>query len=133
MLKQEVAYTDFNDEEQVVTLYFNLNEAELIRLNAQYEGGIENYVKDLDPDRNPQDALTLFELFEDVVLMAYGKKSEDGQRFIKDDNIKTEFVESAAYASMLMDLLQSPEKAIDFFNQILSRTSVGPLPEPNSN
>lgn len=120
MLKRDVEYVDFNGFRQSETLYFNLNEAELIRLDVQM-GGLAKFIENLDGEKRPNDIL---ELFEKLILLAYGEKSEDGQRFVKNDHIRSEFASSAAYSALFVALVSDTEEAQKFFNGLVSPTSL---------
>lgn len=119
MLKKVVAYTDFDGEQASKTLYFNLTEAEIIRLDANYEGGLEEITKHLDPEENPQQIL---DLFEDVIRASYGEKSKDGQHFVKDPDKVQMFLHSAAYSALFMELIQDADMAAAFVNGIMIST-----------
>jgi len=127
MLKKKVAYKDFNGERQTKDLYFNLTEAEAVRLDVSFPGGLEAHIESFDPEVRPEDILNLF---EKVIMMAHGVKSEDGQRFIKTEEAAKLFRSSAAYSSLFMDLIQDVDQAKEFFNSMLSTTTVGNRPKP---
>lgn len=111
MIAKKVTYKGFDgrDVEEVVRL--NLTKAEILNLNLKYSdyGGLEGYyrmlitnVKEGDPSWKP-----LVSFLQEVILSAYGKKTEDG-RFVKKINgvaLAEEFETSEAYAALLMPLL----------------------------
>ena len=111
MIAKRVTYKGFDgkDVEEVVRL--NLTKAEILNLNLKYSdyGGLEGYyrmlltnIKEGDPSWKP-----LVSFLQEVILSAYGKKTEDG-RFIKKVNgisLADEFETSEAYAALLMPLL----------------------------
>lgn len=125
MLKKVVDYVDFNDENQTDTLYFNLTEAEVVRLDVQFKGGLIRFIENLDEEVNPEDILSLF---EKVIRAAYGEKSEDGKHFLKNDEMMAMFHQSAAYSALFVGLLQDTENATAFFNGLLSQTTRTPAP-----
>ena len=116
MLKKDVTYIDYNGNEQTDTLYFNLNETELLRLEVSFDGGLEQYVSNLDAQERPEDILNLF---EKVLAGAYGEKSEDAKHFIKNEEMRDRFLQSAAYNTLLLEFLQDPDKVVDFFNEVI--------------
>lgn len=122
MLKKVVNYMDFDGVEQSETLYFNLTEPEVVRLDVKFEGGLEEYIKNLDENVNPENILNLF---EKMIRAAYGEKGEDGRYFIKSLEAADLFYQSAAYAALFVELVQDADKAAAFFNGLLSRTTVG--------
>ena len=46
----------------------------------------------------------LIKEFKRIIFLAYGVKSEDGKRFIKSDEIREEFSQTAAYSELFMQL-----------------------------
>jgi hypothetical protein len=121
VLKKTVKYVDFDGKEQKETLYFNLTEAEVLRLDLEFEGGLEQHINNLNEKTRPNEIL---ELFEKVLQMSHGEKSEDGRHFIKSDEKRELFSQSAAYSSLFVQLVQDVDEATAFFNALLSRTTV---------
>jgi len=121
MLKKEVKYVDFDGKEREDTLYFNLTEPEVVRLDVEFEGGLEEYINNLDEEVNPKDILTLF---EQVIRASYGEKSDDGRYFVKEPKSVDLFYQSAAYSALFVELVQDADKAADFFNALLSKTTI---------
>ena len=101
MLKQPVKYFDFDGIEQTETLYFNLNRMELIALQARY--GKEDMAKYIEKVVAEEDYQKMYDLLKDIVLTSYGVRSEDGKRFIKNEQIREEFETSLAYEALIED------------------------------
>jgi hypothetical protein len=118
VLKREITYEDFNGEKNTDTFYFNITKFEILDLEASYEGGLEatigKYVKD-------QNIKGLLDAFRKVILFAYGERSEDGKRFIKNDKIREEFSQTAAYDELLTELATDPDKADVFIKGIIPK------------
>ena len=121
MLKKTIKFIDFNGKEQKTVVYFNLIESEIVRLDVEFEGGLVSYINNLDSKVRPKDILTLF---EKVILLAYGQKSEDGLHFLKSEEQAVLFKQSAAYNSLFVSIVQDADAASDFFNRLLSSTIV---------
>ncbi len=133
MLKKTIKYIDFNGEKREDTVYFNLTEPEVVRLDVEFEGGLETYVSNFDPEVDPEAILTLFER---IIQESYGEKSNDGRHFIKDSVKTKRFNQSAAYSALFMELVKNGEIAAEFFNRMLSTTSIKkkpPKPSVNRN
>ena len=62
----------------------------------------------------------IMKLFKQIILKAYGEKSEDGRHFKKSDAISEAFSQSAAYDALYFDLLTDTAKAADFIRDIIS-------------
>lgn len=118
MLKKTITFIDYNDEERIEDHYFNLSKAELAMMEASKLGGLRSYLEKI---LQAKDTVAIMETFKTIIHQAYGKKSDDGRRFIKSDEISTEFEQTEAYSELIMELLGDPDKASEFINGILPR------------
>lgn len=117
MLSQTVIYQDFNDNTQTDTLYFHLSEMEWLDLDMNaHEGKFKDVVEKAVREN---DAKTMFNLFKQLVDKSYGRKSEDGRRFLKNADLLEEFKDSEAYNSFFVDLMSDINKAAAFFNGLM--------------
>lgn len=116
MIKKTVTYTDFNGIERTEDFYFNLTQAELTELELGTNGG---YAEMLEKIVKSNDAPTIIRTFKDVVLKAYGVKSDDGRRFIKSDELSKAFTETMAYSQIFMELATDNEAAQAFINGVI--------------
>lgn len=117
MLKKVVNYTDFDGNPVVETLYFNLNKSEIATLQVRMDGKFIDYLKDLVSGNRIE---KLFHIFrDDILLGSYGKKSEDGRRFIKNQQLREEFESSLAFDAVFTELLTDPQKQSEFVREIL--------------
>ena len=113
MLKQQVTYEDFDGNTQNDTLYFNLNRMELISFQKRYGSeNMENYINKLIEEKQIE---PMYDLLNDFVLTAYGVRSEDGKRFIKNDEIREEFKQSLAYEALIEDFHDDSRKVLENF------------------
>jgi len=113
MLKQPVTYEDFDGNTQTETLYFNLNRMELIAFQKRYGSeNMENYINKLIEEKQIE---PMYDLLNDFVLTAYGVRSEDGKRFIKNDEIREEFKQSLAYEALIEDFHDDSRKVLENF------------------
>jgi hypothetical protein len=51
--------------------------------------------------------------------MSYGKKSDDGRRFIKSPELSKEFTETEAFSELFMELAGDADAAAAFVNGIV--------------
>lgn len=116
MLKKTIAYTDFNDEKQVKTFYFNLTKAEIVQWQLSRVGGLDAW---LDKVLSTKDEPGLSELFKDLILKSYGEKSPDGQRFVKTQELRDGFEQTNAFSELYMELATKTESAVAFFNGLI--------------
>ena len=65
------------------------------------------------------DVPSVIKVMKDLVLKAYGEKSEDGRRFIKNDKLREEFSQTEAYSVIFMKLAMDSDAAAKFANGII--------------
>lgn len=119
MITKTITYTDFIGKERTEDFNFHLNKAELIELDAAYEGGWNNYIRRVV---NANNKAAIFHAMKDFLLRAFGVKSEDGRRFMKGEEIRRSFEESPVYEIILMELTLGPGAAkasADFINGVI--------------
>jgi hypothetical protein len=116
MLKRDITYEDFNGETVTETFYFNLTKSELVELQVGYEGGLE---ATLNKIIKAEDIKSLISEFKNVVLLSYGIRSEDGKRFIKSDQLREEFSQTAAFDALFMDLATNENAAATFVKGVV--------------
>lgn len=116
MRKETIKYVDFNGVEREEDFYFNFTEAELLEMEMGVTGGLAELIQRVT---KTQDAPTIIKIFKDLVLNAYGEKSADGKRFIKNDEIKAAFAQTPAYSILFMRLATDADAAAKFVNGII--------------
>ena len=116
MLKKRISYTDYNGVTKEKDFYFNLSEAELIKMDFSTNGGLEATLTKI---MDEQDMPTLYAYFENIVQSAYGVKSLDGEYFEKSPELLKKFVQSPAYDKLILELIGSADGAAAFVNGIL--------------
>lgn len=124
MLREEITYEDFNGDQVTDVFYFNLTQSELLDMEVSATGGLDAMVNRIVEAR---DAKSLLEVFKELVLKAYGVKSEDGKRFIKNDELRKEFVQSAAYDKLFVELATDDRKAIAWLSGVLPKGMAGDI------
>lgn len=116
MLKKTIKYTDYNGVERSEDFYFNLSPMEMTRLSVQYPEGYEEHIKKVLDDKNDKELLNMF---EHLIAIAYGQKTEDGKHFEKSDKIRDSFLNCPAYDALLMELVDNTSAAINFFISLI--------------
>ena len=119
MLKKHVKYQGFDGEIIEEDLYFNLTRMDAIELSSLYES--KDLAAYMDEIVKNKDITSLYRVLKDIVLLAYGVKSEDGKRFIKNDVVKKEFEESLAFAQLIEDLHETDSALSEFVTGITSQ------------
>ena len=109
MIKWPIKYTNYNDEEVEENFYFNLNKAELTKMQLDANGAYSAFIERISNQRD---------------------KSDDGRLFRKSQELRDEFESTEAYAELYVELLSDAEKATKFVRGILPKDLQGaPIPE----
>ena len=116
MLKKPIAYKDYNGVDRVENFYFNLNKAELMKMELGVTGGFRQLIETI---MNKQDIPKIMDAFEQIILSAYGEKSPDGRMFRKSKELSEAFAQTEAYSNLYMELLSDGKKAAEFINALL--------------
>ena len=119
MLKKTIAYTDYNGNERKEDFYFNLNKAEIAEMELEVKGGMSAMLQEITA---AQDTPSLIKVFKNLILKSYGKKSPDGVRFIKSQELRDEFEQSEAYSELFMELATDADAASEFINGIIPQS-----------
>lgn len=125
MLKETITYTDYNGNTRTEDFWFNLSKAEIIELESSASGGLSKMLEDLVKSN---DNRLMVDIFKRIILKAYGKKSEDGRRFIKNAEIREEFEQTEAYSDLFMKLASDADAAAAFVNGIIPKDLAAKLP-----
>lgn len=121
MFKRDITYEDFDGDKVTETFYFNLTRTELIQLEVEFKGGLKEA---LDRIIKSNDNKQLISEFQRIILLSYGVKSDDGKKFIKNNSLREEFSQSAAYDELFMELATNEEAAANFINGIVPKNFV---------
>lgn len=120
MIKKTIKYNDYNGVEREDAFFFNLTKAEITEMSLSVDGGLYEKIKAIIEAKNTPE---IIKLFKELILKAYGEKSEDGKRFRKTDvngqPLSTAFSETEAYSTLFMELATDDAKAAEFVNGIM--------------
>lgn len=112
MLKKTISYTDFNGTPVTNDFYFNLNEAELVEIEAEFENGIQSVIE----TQNKKDVIKFVKL---LLTRSVGIKSEDGKRFVKPEGMAEDFYSSGAYPKLFVEVCKSEQAMTDFLKGVV--------------
>lgn len=120
MIKKTITYTDYNGVERTENFYFNLSKAEVMEMEMSTDGGMAESIQKIV---DAKDAPAIIRVFKDLVLKAYGVKSDDGRRFMKTkpdgSRYADEFAQTEAYSQIFMELATDADAAAKFVNGIV--------------
>lgn len=116
MLKKTITYEDFNGETVSEDFFFHLSKAELVELEMSHKEGLSAALERIVA---AEDNKEIIAEFKNIILTAYGKRSDDGKRFIKNQELRDEFQSTEAYSVLFMELVTETDKAIEFVNGVI--------------
>jgi hypothetical protein len=117
MLKKTMTYTDYNGESVTEDFYFALNKAELIEMEMKAgEGGVSAMLGKILAEDDREEILNQF---RQLILMSIGRRSEDGRRFIKNQEIQDEFTQTPAFGDLLVEFYTQADAAAKFVTAIV--------------
>lgn len=123
MFIKKIDYTDvFTGEPKSRVLYFNLTRKELMDFAAsQNTNDLQGYIAHL---QETKDMRRMYNLFNDLVLAAYGERTESGG-FIKKDHygnpLANAFEPTEEYSKFIVEMLEDPtgEALNEFFAKVI--------------
>ena len=130
MFKKTITYEDYKGNTRTEDFYFNLNKAELVELELSTKGGL---TVTMDRIIAAQDNPTLFKIFKDLVSKSYGVLSDDGRKFIKNQEVLDDFMQTEAYSIIFSELATNAEAAAEFFNNVIPQNLAKELAEEEAN
>lgn len=121
MIKQTVQYEDFEGNTVEKDFWFHLSKADIAELQfAGEDSALATMLEKLgDEDVSAKQALAIF---KQIVEHAVGERSEDGVRFVKNDDIRNAFMQTDAYSELLFSMLEDPKKAVSFINNLMPKS-----------
>lgn len=122
MLAKTITFEDFDGNKRTETHYFNMTKAELTKwLTTTGEATLDKVLIRLYTEKNGREIINIF---ENLLKISYGKKSDDGRKFMKSDEIWEDFHQTEGYSELFMELITDGAKVADFVNKVLpSETS----------
>ena len=121
MIKKTITFKDFNGKSRTEDFYFNLTVDEVMELEFSESGGLGAYIQTIIES---DDNMKIYHTFKKIVLSAIGKKSEDGLRFIKNDQIASEFSQTNAFSELLIDFMTNAEVGASFIEALLPQEEI---------
>lgn len=119
MLKRTIEFEDYDGNKRIEDHYFSLNKAEVIKwLTTSGDYTLDKVLERLSNERNGK---KIMEIFEDLIHLSYGKKSLDGRKFEKTEEIWNDFYQTEAYSVLFSELVTDAAKAADFVNKIIPK------------
>lgn len=126
MLKKTITYTDYNGNQQTEDFYFNLSKTELARMEMREATLVDGEAKNGLVDRLNSivargKGQEIIDTMEDIIQKSYGVRSDDGKRFIKNQEVLDEFTQSPAYDEFFFEMVTDAEAAAAFIDGIVPK------------
>lgn len=116
MLKKTITFTDYDGNNRTEDHYFNLSQAETLKLELGEVGGL---TKKINRIISSQDIPVIMATFDELIKRSYGVKSPDGREFIKSEEITRSFMQTEAYSKLFVEFCTVEGAAAAFVNGIL--------------
>jgi hypothetical protein len=113
MFSKTIKYTDFNGKDQEKEFWFHLSNAKLAVLAS--DRGLQIWAEEM---MVLQDGRMILEKLRELIRMSCGKRSEDGQRFIQNEEAQSELLDSPAFDELLFELFVDGN-AVKFFGALV--------------
>lgn len=117
MQKLTVQYQNWDGDLETEDLYFHLNIKELQAME-EWPVPLTKRIADLT---NTQDGKKAFELMRDIIEAAYGERSEDGKRFVKNEEVLKNFTQGLAYDEVIIKFIDGSMDLGKFIEGLLPK------------
>lgn len=125
MLKKDITFEDIDGNEVTETFYFNLDRAEMLEMELRFgDKGLEEHFRKV-VESNDRGAI--LDIYRYILSSTVGRRV--GKLFVKNEEIRNEFMHGGAYAQMFMDLFNNPNGIIEFFRGVLPNKMQGKYDE----
>lgn len=116
MLKKTITYKDLDGNDVTEDFYFNLSKAEIAEMELGERGGFSAYLNKIVSEEDTGEIIRTFKM---IIANALGRRSEDGKRFLKSEEINDDFFQSDAYSQLFMELITDATAAAEFVKAIM--------------
>jgi hypothetical protein len=121
MLKKTITYDDLDGNKVTEDFYFNISKGELLEkdMSSRNGDGKRGYSEMLVEVAEARQGKEMLSVFKEILEMSVGQRSEDGRRFVKNQEIRDNFFQSDAYSVLFMELFTDATAASNFFKAIM--------------
>ena len=118
MYTKVVEFENYDGEQRQMEVRCALTEAEVVELEVSWDGGLKAVLEKIIQEK---DQKRMVEMMKMLITKSYGKKSMDGNRFIKNQEVLDEFMQTPAYSELFMLLSTDADEASKFVNGIIPK------------
>lgn len=119
MLKKEINHKNWDGEDVTTVAHFHITKSTLVEniqvvdeldaMEAMLEGGERNLT--------PTEIKKIVDLVKFFMRLAYGVR--EGDRFVQNEELWTNFTQTAAYDQLFYSMFDQPEEAVEFLFTLL--------------
>lgn len=120
MITKTIRYFDFDENEIKKDFAFHLSKAEITELNFLEDGSTLDEVI-IKMSNDSTNVRQIMDILKDILRKAVGRKSDNGTRFIKDEEAISELFDTDAYSELLIEIMTDTKKAAEFVTGILPK------------
>ena len=118
MFERAFTYEGFDGKQYTDTWGFYLSKADLLEIQLGTFVGLDQLIKRLIDTQNGKEIMAII---KEIILKSVGRPSQDGKRFIRNQEIRDEFEQTEAYSQLFEELVMDGEKAMDFIISAVPR------------
>ena len=118
MYRTVVTFENYDGEQRQMEVMCALTEAEVVELEVSWDGGLKSVLEKIIQEK---DQKRMVEMMKMLITKSYGKKSIDGNKFIKNQEVLDDFMQTPAYSELFMLLSTDAEEASKFVNGIIPK------------
>lgn len=115
MFKKTITFEDFDGNKQSRDFYFHLSKVELMTMADKGDEMQARIKRIIDA----KDGGAILKELRDLIKLSVGVRSEDGQRFVKDEAAQSTLLDSPAYDELVMELGTDAGACVDFVRQLI--------------
>lgn len=129
MFRVDINYVDYNGVSRKKVAWFHLSEFEATEIALELPKDILRDVNDSNTEEDKKEAILsiaekmggkgIKDFVKNLVKKSYGVKSDDGTRFIKDEETFNEFTQTPAYSNFMMQLMRDDKASAAFVNGVI--------------
>lgn len=138
MITRTIEYIDYDGNKRKEKYFFNLTQFEATEIAMEMPDGVIEEIEDGEEQHVMAMHLTeklgkkgVLDFIKNIVLKSYGVKSPDGKRFIKSEELSTEFSQTPAFSSFMMRLMTDDLEASKFINGVIPAELAAQLQSEN--
>jgi len=111
MFERTFTYEGFDGKTYSDTWGFYLSKADLLEIQLGTFVGLDALMKRLIETQNGKEIMAII---KEIILKSVGRPSSDGKRFIRNDEIREEFLQTDAYSQLFEELVLDGNKSLEF-------------------